>query len=80
MGGAFDDPCHGTDVLVGFNAITGKALNTIAAVCQPQDNGVLVGANYGLHTWGDSTYNGGDFHAIFTPRWLPGDSELDVLL
>ncbi|MGA9005789.1 MAG: hypothetical protein WB495_02535 [Xanthobacteraceae bacterium] len=78
LGGAFDDPCHGTDVLIGFNAVTGKALNTIAAVCQAQDNGVLVGANYGLHTWGDSTYNGGPFHALFGVRCSPGEAVFEL--
>jgi hypothetical protein len=51
-GSHFDDACHGTDVMIGFNITENKALNTIAAVCQPQNNGVLVGANYGLRTWG----------------------------
>jgi hypothetical protein len=48
----FEDPCHGTDVLIGYNTTTGKALNTIAAVCQPQNNGVLTGTSYALKTHG----------------------------
>jgi hypothetical protein len=51
-GAPFADPCHGSDVMIGFNITGGKAMNTFAAVCQAQDNGVLVGANYGLNTWG----------------------------
>jgi hypothetical protein len=51
-GGPFDDACHGSDVLVGFNYTAGKAMNTIAAVCQPQASGILTGTNYGLNTWG----------------------------
>jgi hypothetical protein len=58
-GGPFDDPCHGTDVLVGYNISFNKALNTVAAVCQAQNNGVLVGAVYGLTTHGEQPENTG---------------------
>jgi hypothetical protein len=82
-GGPFDDACHGTDVLVGYNESSGKAMNTIAAVCQAQKDGVLEGANYGLHTWGvdDSGPGlGATFHSSSTPRCPPGQaiSELHV--
>lgn len=51
-GGNFSDLCHPDDVLVGLNYQAGKAINTIAGVCQRQVNGTLTGAIYGLHTWG----------------------------
>jgi hypothetical protein len=52
-GGPFEDPCRGTDVLIGFNFTASKAMNTIAGVCQAQNNGVLGGAVYGLNTHGE---------------------------
>jgi hypothetical protein len=51
-GGPFDDACKPGDVMVGFNVTDGKAMDQFAAVCQAQNNGVLVGKNYGLRTWG----------------------------
>jgi hypothetical protein len=83
-GSPFDDPCHGTDVLIGFNFTDGDALNTVAAVCQAQNNGVLVGANYGLATRGtgpDDTSHA--FPARFgpapeTPRCPSGSAVISV--
>ena len=78
-GGPLDDPCHPGDVMVGYNIQPGKALNTFAAVCQAQKNGVLIGANYGLHTWGrDPEGTGGGpfppFTEIDTPRCPAGQA------
>jgi len=58
-GGPFADDCHGTDVLIGYNVTQDKAMNTIAAVCQPQINGTLVQTNYGLTTHGQQPTAGG---------------------
>jgi hypothetical protein len=76
-GGPFEDACRGSDVLIGFNYIAGKAMNTIAGVCQAQNNGVLVGANYGLNTQGKIPDDGGIypiFHAGGTPRCPAGQA------
>ena len=73
-GGPFDDGCHSGDVLVGYNVITGKAMNRFAAVCQAQNNGVLTGSNYGLRTWGQADYNGGPFFGNETPRCPAGSA------
>ena len=52
-GGAFEDTCHGGDLLVGFNYTAGKALNTTAPVCQAVDQqGRLTGNVYGLEHLG----------------------------
>lgn len=51
-GAAFDDRCNGTDLMIGYNISENKALSSLQAVCQPQNNGALVGAPYGLRTWG----------------------------
>jgi hypothetical protein len=56
-----DDICHGSDVLIGFNYTAGSTLNSIAGVCQAQNNGVLFGANYGLFTRGTPRTSGGVF-------------------
>jgi hypothetical protein len=77
-GGPFDDLCRGSDVLIGFNYIAGSTLNTIAGVCQAQNNGVLTGANYGLATRGKDPGNGGlfsaEFHGAGTPRCRSGQA------
>lgn len=78
-GGPFDDACHPGDVLVGFNYISGSAMNRLAGVCQAQKNGVLVGANYGLNTQGEDPGNGtllggAEFHAQAFPRCPPGQA------
>jgi hypothetical protein len=76
-GGLFADICNGSDVLVGFNFSSGTALNTIAGVCQSQNNGVLFGADHGLNTHGRLPPDGG-IHARFTttgtPRCPPGQA------
>jgi hypothetical protein len=65
QGGApFDDSCHPGDVVIGFNWNAGKSLETIAAVCQPQSNGVLTGQPYGLRTWGKNTASGGSYFGV----------------
>ena len=51
-GALFDDPCQDGDVLVGFNYTSGKAMNSIAPVCQTVRDGHIVGHDYGLNTWG----------------------------
>ena len=77
-GGPFDDACRPGDVLVGFNYISGKAMNRLAGVCQAQNNGVLVGANYGLATHGEDPGNGtllgAEFHGEGFPRCPPGQA------
>jgi hypothetical protein len=60
-GGLFEDFCHGSDVLIGFNYSAGKAMNQIAGVCQAQHAGALIGANYGLATHGTAPDYGGVF-------------------
>ena len=70
-GGPFDDACHGDDVLVGYNVTSGKAVNRFAAVCQAQRNGVLIGSNYGLHTYGEDNRDG-PYKTFATPRCPPG--------
>jgi hypothetical protein len=67
-GGPFSDPCHPGDVMIGFNVTEGKALNTFAAVCQAQGNGVLVGANYGLRTFGQQAQSTGSYAGADYPR------------
>ena len=83
-GGAFDDSCRPGDVMIGYNVTSGKAMNTFAAVCQAQNNGVMVGKNYGLRTWGkDSSVGlGGHYHGFDTPRCPAGSavSELNVFV
>ena len=73
-GGPFDDACRSGDVMIGYNVISGKAMNTFAAVCQAQNNGVLVGKNYGLRTWGKADYNGGPFFGADNPRCPAGSA------
>ncbi len=67
-----DDICHGSDVLIGFNYTAGSTLNSIAGVCQAQNNGVLFGANYGLFTRGTPPNSGSPpfvhFNIGDTPR------------
>jgi hypothetical protein len=58
-GAPFADDCKGDDVLIGYNVTQDKAMNTIAAVCQPQINGTLVDVNYGLTTRGTQPTAGG---------------------
>lgn len=66
-GGAFfADGCRPGDVMVGYNVTAGKGMNTFAVVCQSQSNGVLIGKNCGLHTWGSN--HGGGYHYLLTPR------------
>jgi hypothetical protein len=68
------DVCHGSDVLIGFNSTAGDTLNSIAGVCQAQNNGVLVGANYGLFTRGTPATTpgtGGRFNIKDSPRCPP---------
>ncbi len=71
-GGPFGDQCHGTtDVLIGYNITQDKSMNTIAGVCQAQNNGVLIGQNYGLATHGEQpTAGGGPLY----PRCPPGQA------
>lgn len=69
-GGPFDDACRPDDVMVGYNVLSGKAMNQFAAVCQAQNNGVLVGKNYGLRTWGKNFEN--DYKFFDTPRCPAG--------
>jgi hypothetical protein len=59
-GGPFDDNCNSSDVLIGYNITSGKSVNQFAAVCQATKNGMLVGANYGLRTWGEGDQSGGN--------------------
>lgn len=79
-GGPFEDICNGNDVMIGYNVITGKSINTFAAVCQAQNHGVLVGANYGLRTWGknDNPGVGAPHHVMFTNR-CPGGSAISQM-
>jgi hypothetical protein len=56
-------------VLIGFNYIAGKAMNTFAGVCQAQNNGVLTGVAYGLFTRGNIPQSGGIF-----PIFRAGDA------
>ena len=74
----FVDACHPGDVLIGFNYIAGKAMNTFAGVCQAQNNGVLTGANYGLFTRGNIPSSGGFFDPVFhagdAVRCPPGEA------
>ena len=81
-GGPLDDACRSGDVMIGYNVISGKAMNTFAAVCQAQNNGVLVGKNYGLRTWGkdNGVGLGGTYHEFATPRCPAGSavSEMNV--
>ena len=69
----FVDACHPGDVLIGFNFNAGKAMNTFAGVCQAQDNGVLIGANYGLFTRG-SIPDDGHFHTGDAMRCPAGEA------
>lgn len=57
-GAVFADYCRLNDLMIGFNYTAGKALNTFAAVCQSQKNGVLTGTAYGGRTWGAAAENG----------------------
>ena len=75
-GGPFDDPCKPTDVLIGFNVSNGKAMDLFAAVCQAQTNGVPVGANYGLHTWGKED---SDIPHLFLKPRCPAGSAITQL-
>lgn len=72
-GGPFEDTCRPNDVLIGFNYTAGKALNQIAGVCQAENNGALVGANYGLRTWGHWD-NSGPYGATGNVRCPPGQA------
>jgi hypothetical protein len=75
-GSPFADLCRGPDVLIGVNYISGSTLNTIAGVCESQDNGITTGVVYGLNTQGKDPGNGGlfdtEFHAQGAPRCFPG--------
>jgi hypothetical protein len=71
-GSPFDDACRPGDVMVGFNTTSGTGLDTIAAICQAQDDGVLVGGVYGLHAWGELHTDSGFADA---PR-CPADSAI----
>jgi hypothetical protein len=69
------DICRGSDVLIGFNYTAGSTLNSIAGVCQAQNNGVLFGADYGLFTRGTPRTSGGAFPTFGigdTPRCPAG--------
>jgi hypothetical protein len=64
-GASFDDLCHGSDVLIGFNYTAYDALNTIAGVCETQDNGITTGVSYGLNTHGTAVDHGGGLSVRF---------------
>ena len=79
-GGPFEDVCNHGDVMIGYNLVIGKSINTVAAVCQAQTHGVLVGANYGLRTWGknDNPGLGAPPHVLVTPR-CPGGTAISEM-
>jgi hypothetical protein len=81
-GAPFDDACGQGDVLIGYNIISGKAMNTFAAVCQPQSGGVLIGKNYGLRTWGKDSNEGVAFETSDVARCPAGTaiSALTILV
>jgi hypothetical protein len=70
-GSAFADVCTSSDVLVGFDADSGSAINTIAAACQSQNNGVLIREIYTLNTWGKPLDPNGAFGASGPLRCPP---------
>jgi hypothetical protein len=81
-GSPFADVCTSSDVLVGFDFVSGSAINTITAACQSQNNGVLIREIYTLNTWGQPLDPTGPFGIGASPCCPPRQviSEMTVLL
>jgi hypothetical protein len=71
-GAPFYDLCRGSDVLIGFNYTAGSALNSIAGVCESQDNGITTGQIYGLYTRGIPEHGSGFRFGIGAAPRCPG--------